>query len=103
LYDLNLTESVALLFGNEHKGVSEAALTYCDGNFLIPQYGMVQSLNISVACAVSVYEALRQRKASGFYSDNPVLNETEQAELYEQYQLRHEQWIDEVDKRIEAK
>jgi tRNA (guanosine-2'-O-)-methyltransferase len=103
LYDLNLTESVALLFGNEHKGVSEAALTYCDGNFLIPQYGMVQSLNISVACAVSVYEALRQRKAKGFYSDNPVLSEMEQAELYEQYQLRHEQWIDEVDKRIEAK
>lgn len=103
LYDLNLTESVALLFGNEHKGVSEAALTYCDGNFLIPQYGMVQSLNISVACAVSLYEALRQRKAKGFYSDNPILNETEQAEMYEQYQLRHEQWIDEVDKHIKAK
>jgi tRNA (guanosine-2'-O-)-methyltransferase len=103
LYDLNLTESVALLFGNEHKGVSEAALTYCDGNFLIPQYGMVESLNISVACAVSLYEALRQRKVKGFYSDNPVLSETEQTEMYEDYQNRHERWIDVVDKYIEAK
>jgi tRNA (guanosine-2'-O-)-methyltransferase len=103
LYDLNLTESVALLFGNEHKGVSEAALTYCDGNFLIPQYGMVQSLNISVACAVSLYEALRQRKAKGFYSDNPVLSETEQAEMYQDYHTRHERWIDVVDKYIEPK
>lgn len=67
LYDLDLTESCALVFGNEHDGVSAEALTYADANFLIPQMGMVQSLNISVACAVSLYEALRQRKAAGMY------------------------------------
>lgn len=103
LYELDLTESVALLFGNEHAGVSEKALTYCDGNFLIPQFGMVQSLNISVACAVSVYEALRQRKNKGFYSENPILSETEQSTMFQTYYDRHERWIDEVDKYIQAK
>ena len=67
LYDLKLTESVALVFGNEHGGVTDECLKYCDGNFIIPQVGMVQSLNISVACAVTLYEAFRQRKVAGYY------------------------------------
>ena len=67
LYELDLTESMALVFGNEHDGISEEAMAYLDGNFLIPQYGMVQSLNISVACAVSLYEASRQRRAKEMY------------------------------------
>ena len=89
LYELDLTEDVALLFGNEHDGVSETALAYCNGNFLIPQHGMVQSLNISVACAVSLYEALRQRTLKGFYSDHPTLTEAEQEALFNDYEKRH--------------
>lgn len=61
LYELNLAKKVALMFGNEHRGLSDEALANIDGNFIIPQVGMVQSLNISVACAVSLYEAYRQR------------------------------------------
>ncbi len=68
LYDLDLASSCALLFGNEHEGVSEEALNLIDQNFLIPQFGFVQSLNISVACAVSLYEASRQRMATGQYN-----------------------------------
>jgi tRNA (guanosine-2'-O-)-methyltransferase len=68
LYDLNLSSSCALLFGNEHEGISQQALSYVDQNFLIPQHGFVQSLNISVACAVSLYEACRQREMEGAYS-----------------------------------
>lgn len=68
LYDINLTEPVALVFGNEHSGVSEECLAHCDGNFIIPQVGMIHSLNISVACAVSLYEAFRQRSNKGFYN-----------------------------------
>jgi tRNA (guanosine-2'-O-)-methyltransferase len=64
LYDLDLTQNIALVFGNEHSGVSAEATQKADGNFLIPQIGMIQSLNISVACAVSVFEAFRQRKAA---------------------------------------
>lgn len=68
IYDSDLTRDLALVFGNEHEGVSSEALDLCDGNLLIPQVGMAQSLNISVACAVSLYESMRQRLAAGMYS-----------------------------------
>ena len=67
LYDLNLTEPVALVFGNEHSGVSEEIIAMADGNFIIPQVGIIKSLNISVACAVSLYEAFRQKNNAGHY------------------------------------
>jgi len=73
LYDLDLTQPVALVFGNEHSGVSQETLRFCDGNFIIPQVGMVQSLNISVACAVTLYEAFRQRCEKGFYENTRLL------------------------------
>jgi len=68
LYELDFSGPVALVFGNEHAGVSDEFLKHCDGNFIIPQVGMVKSLNISVACAVTLYEAYRQREAKGFYT-----------------------------------
>ncbi len=67
LYDINFTEPCAIVFGNEHDGVSDEAHSLADGNFLIPQVGMIQSLNISVACAISVYEAFRQRSEAGCF------------------------------------
>jgi tRNA (guanosine-2'-O-)-methyltransferase len=69
LYDIDFTESVALVFGNEHAGVSEEIRLMADGNFIIPQMGIIQSLNISVACAVSIYEALRQKTNAGHYEN----------------------------------
>ena len=68
LYDLDLTQRVALVFGNEHAGVSEEIRALSDGNFIIPQAGIIKSLNISVACAVTVYEALRQKTVAGHYA-----------------------------------
>ena len=68
LHELNLTESVALVFGNEHSGVSEEIIAMADGNFIIPQVGIIKSLNISVACAVSLYEAYRQKNNAGHYN-----------------------------------
>lgn len=67
LYELDLAKRTALVFGNEHTGVSEEALELCDKTFSIPMYGMVQSLNVSVSVAVCVYEALRQREIMGMY------------------------------------
>ena len=67
LYELDLTGPIALVFGNEHRGVTEEASRLADGNFLIPMHGLAQSLNVSVACAVTLYEAMRQRRASGGY------------------------------------
>jgi tRNA (guanosine-2'-O-)-methyltransferase len=68
VFDLDLTKKVALVFGNEHRGVSEEAASQADGQFKVPMYGMTESLNVSVACAVSLYEALRQRLANGHFS-----------------------------------
>jgi len=59
-----LEEKIALVFGNEHRGVSERAISLSDRCLLIPMRGMVQSLNISVAAAISVYEVARQRLAT---------------------------------------
>jgi tRNA (guanosine-2'-O-)-methyltransferase len=70
LYDLELTQPVALMFGNEQKGITEKARHLLDGNFIIPQFGMVQSLNISVACAVSLFEASRQRNEKKMYAED---------------------------------
>lgn len=67
LYDLDLTGKVALAFGNEHRGVSEEAARLADANFMIPMAGMIQSLNVSVACAVTLFEAVRQRIAAHRY------------------------------------
>ncbi|HEV2481726.1 MAG TPA: RNA methyltransferase [Puia sp.] len=67
LYDMDLTGRIALVFGNEHSGVSDEIRTLADGNFIIPQVGIIKSLNISVACAVSLYEAFRQKSAAGHY------------------------------------
>jgi tRNA (guanosine-2'-O-)-methyltransferase len=72
LHELNLTEPVALIFGNEHSGVSEEIVAMADGNFIIPQVGIIKSLNISVACAVTLYEAFRQKSNAGHY-DAPRL------------------------------
>ena len=86
LYALDLTEPVALVFGNEHSGVSEEVLPYSDGNFIIPQVGIIKSLNISVACAVTLYEAFRQKRAAGHY-DSPQLNEQDMSLLARSWEM----------------
>jgi tRNA (guanosine-2'-O-)-methyltransferase len=67
LYSLDLVAPMALVFGNEQRGVSEMAIALADGTVGIPMQGMVESLNVSVACAVSLYEAMRQRREAGKY------------------------------------
>ena len=89
LYELDLTKSTALVFGNEHSGVSEEIITMADGNFIIPQAGMIRSLNISVACAVSLYEAYRQKTIAGHYDQQKLANEEYNA-LSKQWGLYNE-------------
>ncbi|HEY0680651.1 MAG TPA: RNA methyltransferase [Chitinophagaceae bacterium] len=86
LYDIDFTESIALVFGNEHSGVSEDIRNLADGNFIIPQVGIIRSLNISVACAVSLYEAYRQKMNAGHY-DGEKLSTELQAELFNSWGL----------------
>lgn len=61
LYNLDFTKKTAIVFGNEHRGLSNEAEKLADERFFIPMYGMVQSLNVSVSAAICIYEALRQR------------------------------------------
>ena len=68
LYELDLTKKSAIILGNEHRGVSNSATNLADKKFLIPMFGMVQSLNVSVAAAIILYEALRQRMKAGMYN-----------------------------------
>lgn len=84
LYDVDFTKSVALVFGNEHAGVSDEIRAMADGNFLIPQMGIIRSLNISVACAVSIFEAMRQKQNAGHYS-NPRLPQMQQQQLLSEW------------------
>jgi len=68
LYELDFSGPIALVFGNEHDGITKEAVEKADGNFIIPQMGMIRSLNVSVACAVTLYEVYRQRALKGHYS-----------------------------------
>jgi tRNA (guanosine-2'-O-)-methyltransferase len=86
LYNLDLTKKTALVFGNEHSGLSEEIRALADGNFMIPQTGMIRSLNISVACAVTLYEAYRQKEKAGHYQKQK-LSEQQYENLYNQWKL----------------
>lgn len=90
LYELELTAPVALLFGNERDGVSREALDYADGNFRIPQVGMSASLNISVACAVTLYEAFRQRWNKGYYTDRLPMDARQREAQLQDYLRRND-------------
>ncbi len=69
MHSINFTEAVALVFGNERFGVSDDIRNLADGDFVIPQVGIIKSLNISVAVAVTLYEAYRQKKLAGHYNE----------------------------------
>lgn len=84
LYDLDLSNKTAIVVGNEHRGVSEGAANLADEKFIIPQFGMVQSLNVSVATAVILYEALRQRLRKGLY-EKSELSEIQLNEMIDEW------------------
>ncbi len=65
--DWDFTRPTAVILGNEHKGVDEELAARADGALYIPMYGMIRSFNVSVAAAVILAEASRQRLAAGMY------------------------------------
>lgn len=76
LTDYDLSRPTAIIFGNEHAGVGPDLFNLVQDQIYIPMQGMVQSLNVSVAAAVILYEAWRQRMALGRY-DQPDYTEQE--------------------------
>ena len=71
--EVDYTLPTCLLLGNEDYGVTPEALSAADGVVQIPMEGMGTSLNVSVAAALLLFEAQRQRRAAGFY-DAPRLD-----------------------------
>lgn len=65
--EYDFTRPTAIIMGNEHAGVPEELLAQVDGEVYIPMYGMIQSFNVSVAAALMLAEASRQRQAAGMY------------------------------------
>ncbi|MCK9407699.1 MAG: RNA methyltransferase [Bacteroidetes bacterium] len=84
LYQFDLSKPTAFVFGNEHAGVTDEAADLADATVYIPMMGMIQSLNVSVACAVTIYEALRQRLEQGYYN-NPRFEQNVLEKLKEEW------------------
>jgi 23S rRNA (guanosine2251-2'-O)-methyltransferase len=61
LFNTDLAVGTALVMGSEGKGVTPAVLKMADRTARLPVVGSIGSLNVSVACGVFLYEALRQR------------------------------------------
>ncbi|MCK9360737.1 tRNA methyltransferase [Patescibacteria group bacterium] len=69
---IDLARPVALVLGNEHDGVSKEMLKAADANVLLPMVGFIQSFNVSVAAALLLYEAYRQREGKGMYAEQQL-------------------------------
>jgi tRNA (guanosine-2'-O-)-methyltransferase len=78
--EIDYTRPTCLLLGAERWGVSPDAAAASDENIIVPMRGMVQSLNVSVAAAVILFEAARQRGEAGLY-DAPRLGPSDYVRL----------------------
>ncbi|MEM6611808.1 MAG: tRNA (guanosine(18)-2'-O)-methyltransferase TrmH [Cyanobacteria bacterium P01_C01_bin.72] len=80
---VDYTQPTAILLGTERWGVTDEAADLVDGDIIIPMQGMVQSLNVSVATAVVLFEAQRQRLEAGFYNQIRLDPETYRQTAFE--------------------
>ena len=64
LYITDFTKGCAIVMGSEGKGISPSVLKIVDAKAKLPMFGNIASLNVSVACGVFLYEAVRQRQSS---------------------------------------
>ena len=80
--EIDYTRPTCILMGQEKTGITQEALALADQDIIIPMIGMVQSLNVSVASALILYEAQRQRQNAGMYQrENSMLPVEEQQRL----------------------
>ena len=80
---IDYTGPTAMIFGAELDGISSEILNQMDDEIMIPIVGMVASLNVSVAAAVIMFEAQRQRKEAGLYNKNRLDDNTYDKLLFE--------------------
>ena len=77
---IDYTQPTAILLGAEKEGVTEEAVRRADTQIAIPMYGMIRSLNVSVAAAIILFEAARQREQAGMY-DTPQISPADRERL----------------------
>lgn len=65
IYDVSFESPTAIVMGSEDRGISPSILKAADQTAKLPLLGEIESLNVSVACAVFLYEAVRQRIKTG--------------------------------------
>ena len=82
--EIDYTKPTVLVMGNEKTGVSQPMIDAADHEVIIPMVGMVQSLNVSVATALVLFEAQRQRKEAGMYGECKLPEDYCQKLLFEQ-------------------
>ena len=81
--DVDYTQKIAIVLGSELDGLAPAAIEAADETITIPMQGMVESLNVSVAAAVVLFEAARQREAAGLYETSRLDAATFERTLFE--------------------
>ncbi len=86
LYTYSWQQKIALVFGNEHNGLSEYATQQCDAKIMIPMQGMVQSFNVSVSVGIVLGEVLRVR--SNVPDSERYISEAERVLLLEDFLKR---------------
>jgi tRNA (guanosine-2'-O-)-methyltransferase len=87
LSDLPVDRPVAVLFGNEHEGLDKAWYDVTDLRFTIPMSGLVESFNISVSAAVTMYDLTRRAKAL-LGEEHYYLGSSEREELLSEWVCR---------------
>jgi 23S rRNA (guanosine2251-2'-O)-methyltransferase len=61
IYSIDFKQPTAIIMGSEHRGISPSVLKLSDYKAKLPMYGTIESLNVSVACGIALYEVVRQR------------------------------------------
>ncbi len=81
--EIDYTRPTAIILGQEKHGATQAAIDLADQDIIVPMVGMVQSLNVSVAAALILYEAQRQRQLAGMYETQQLSEAACQKVLFE--------------------
>jgi tRNA (guanosine-2'-O-)-methyltransferase len=99
--ELPWERKIALVFGNEHEGVSPQMERAASGRFCIPMHGFSQSLNVSVAAGISLAIGIRERQRRlGRVGD---LTEDERVELFAEWERRSVKYADKILAHLESK
>ncbi len=92
---IDYTQPIAIVLGKENTGVDKQTMACVDHHVTIPMFGMVESFNVSVACAILLAEARRQRMAKGMYQSRQLTDKHYKQRLFQWCQPQVTRFCDE--------